>query len=80
MSRSLRRRPAIVRPPFTLLLFHRQRRAGGAELLDPYRRAASYVDRVLKGEIGFIRVGRVFYLERSEVSRWLEAHRERHVA
>jgi ABC-type uncharacterized transport system substrate-binding protein len=45
----LRRRPAIVCPPFTRTALS-QRRAGGAELLDLYRRAASYVDRVPKGE------------------------------
>ena len=36
-------------PPFTRTAVS-QRRAGGAELLDLYQRAASYVDRVPKGE------------------------------
>jgi putative tryptophan/tyrosine transport system substrate-binding protein len=45
----LRWRPAIVCPPFTRTAIS-QRRAGAAELLDLHRRAASYVDRVPKGE------------------------------
>jgi hypothetical protein len=49
-SRSLRRRPAIVCPPFTRTAISPPTTGPWAELLDLYRRAASYADRVLKGE------------------------------